>query len=1385
MTNNLIWPEMTWERFQLLSLYLIQGIYKNLLLEEYLKRGNKQDGIDLISTNQLNGYTAIQCKHTKSLGVSDLNKIQKEFESGEFSSKTSLFIVTTSADLQSQTLQGHIEKQKEVFKEKRIAYEVWDRNYFDIQLRNHFTLVASFFGRRAAEVHCLIPGSNTPIFQSLESYIPRTVFRVDAFSRESTLHWDYKRHNSTTLTDVFLKNRLCSNRICLIGDPYQGKSYLLKQTAYELTQGDIPYRPIWIELKGYVIKPIVEILETEVGTWEDTPAMDIVVILDGLDEVRTDRFDEAVRYIKEFSKRYPNVAIVFSCRKLFYNHYRIDNLLPNFDTYELYEMTELSVERFLKGRLSVSYPRFILEIERLKLKPFLHDPFYLSQFIHAFSTPPHKIPHSRLEAIDLFIKRSIEKSSDRQIGNGRFFREQEREYKLTMHKFAFSLQVMGMNALEEASMQVLFSPNERDALKHSAIVTVSQDSWSFTSALFQEFLTARILLEMDPSDVIDLVTVGSEIRKIRPKWLQTYATLLGFTLSGSDKEGKYLEILENDSIELVFQMERSKYTDEFRHSAIKKLITKCEKKKIRTIVVYEDTIGDFIGASKSSIDFLIDFLNDNNNSFIAKITSCKILLNCELTEQAIRRLENTAAEQLRYTTNVDYATGCVELLSFCGCNQTDLIEEIINRTDLGSHHIFRNAVYRLIIHAKKTNPYYFYGLEGLHFLIEYNKEISHSYSERSLLDFLLDSPDFENLKAFYALIGSESWQKQIDRRSFSGKHRYFERLSEKTAEIFRKHPEIILTVIAHIRAINRFGLREEFFELDHFFEITNTHIIFVGMMYKEMLGHQGWQYGGFLTQSTIPYFLFEFEEGNYKPSDLWYGVAALEQLPHKEHVAQELREIAISLRDLELPDQNQKKWEEDRLHQITIKKNDLKYIKSEKAFIAAVKAIFEASNTDELSEDDLFVDFEDRSAVRRQIASNFLFRFLICFAQSKKTLLKKCIDFLSKPGNFEYFRVKELLHYDLLDLSDPIVIAAKEILETYFIDNVEKVKFENTYVDMPGNNCNFRRKEVLLGQIYEKLKNNVPFNILTKLIWLDAGGVRPLLSDLNPNSHSISELIIEKLNDTERLIFREEILSNMKGEITSKDVFGTHVSLCVYFNISEAIGIILDHIYKLNDDGDHWNKLRYVDSYIKLGGDPENLKELFVFNFGIDNYHFFNTADHLVTTDPFFVETKLVEYLRQSEANNEGKIEAALRLINLGNIDGLTFLVSSMRNTRISPTDSPDRYTIDKIDTSEALKVISQVRDLILIHDNQGHFLDSVRRTLVEWLYQLARKGEADLKQVIDFFQQAEEDFSEHQNVSDFAFYSEQCKEKFKETGRYPDDVKSIMPLIEKVVALL
>ncbi len=195
--------------------------------------------------------------------------------------------------------------------------------------------------------------------------------------------------------DALRQNR----RMVVLGHPGSGKSTLLRHQCLRITADDTAPLPLLFELKrlNSWAQPITaeslagELLESA-GLAREAPTQTyrLLLLLDGLDEVRADRRSDALTAILGLDEFFPETACVVTCRILGY-----EAGLQGFRALELAELTDLQVASFVHGwfrRLQRERDAAALMKDlkrRTNALRMLRNPFLLTLYcIKASRSPP-------------------------------------------------------------------------------------------------------------------------------------------------------------------------------------------------------------------------------------------------------------------------------------------------------------------------------------------------------------------------------------------------------------------------------------------------------------------------------------------------------------------------------------------------------------------------------------------------------------------------------------------------------------------------------------------------------------------------------------------------------------------------------------------------------------------------------------------------------------------------------------------------------------------------------------------------------------------------------------------------------------------------------------
>ena len=219
------------------------------------------------------------------------------------------------------------------------------------------------------------------------------------------------------VTEVKIDNLLTDkNNLILLGEPGAGKTYTLKQLLYKIAitenQEGINKIPIYIKLSSYgdrfdsITQYIMELLNKfvpEINANNINKIIktgNLVIIMDGLDEVRKDFYEKCVQDIGDMIN-YSNLnRYIISCREGLY----FDEFSSTMKKVKLKSLDDTTINDCLKRYCNISYP--IINKEQLEL---FKNPLLLNIGIDVINKNEGRIPANRTIMFSKFIEYLIYK----------------------------------------------------------------------------------------------------------------------------------------------------------------------------------------------------------------------------------------------------------------------------------------------------------------------------------------------------------------------------------------------------------------------------------------------------------------------------------------------------------------------------------------------------------------------------------------------------------------------------------------------------------------------------------------------------------------------------------------------------------------------------------------------------------------------------------------------------------------------------------------------------------------------------------------------------------------------------------------------------------------
>jgi hypothetical protein len=1389
MALSLLWNKIDWKALEEITLELIKSEIPSVDFSLYLKQGNDQKGIDIKSSVLDNGrIVCAQIKDVQKLTVAQLKDILGTFLKKDFAPITSKFILSTTADLQTEKLQTYLHQASlDLRKDHNISFWYWDINTLEQKLKSRYSLVQKFFGQQAADEHCYHQARPLaiPVRNPVAGFLDRTVrpFKEPEdyngfFFRSSRLADESK--NLVGLFDGAYRGQ--ARQIFLVGDAHQGKTVLLNQTAYDLEHLSNPFVTLLLELKDQPSTTIEEMLTTEFGSWKAIPARNLVVIIDGLDEVQTDWFDSAVREIAGFCKRNIYTNVIASCRKNFYYDYRIrETLKDTLAFFELDPLNEFQIQNYLTTRLRGRYAEFMRYIENGQLSTLLLEPFYLMRLIEKFSLPPHQRPQSKFEVIEQVIEESFNHNLDRRLTGGRPAHQLSVSFKEVARSLAFAMQLAGSNALPEEDVQRLFSQEQIELLQHSSVVAKHNKKWAFTNAIFQEHLAASVLSPLPFDKILSLITIGQKRKKFRTRWLGTVGALL-YLMDNEQFKEQLIQQIEDDNIELLVRTEHSRFSSRLKLSIIERLLERSRKYDLQPQIVDDGTIASFVQSAPKVTDLFIGSLNDKSGLDSVKITAARVLKRTTIDPGQGKRILAAVDAELSTCTNPYCINQMLELLATHALGDKEFVQKLIGCSHLNEDHNFRDGVYQLIIAKDCVDEFLPYFLEGLPMLVKHNAEITIGGSELSFEEGVSRITTKRNLELFLKAAAGEDFLNFYEYSS--AKSTVLGRVFENAAKIFEKNPLIVLSVIDFVRALGRNFMRREYQEVDLFFDALESGWWVGRMVVREILFEHSMELGVLVTEESIPYLLFEFEELGAHHSALAAIYHSLQYRGKKELAAYFLTEANAAcggnIFASSCPETDRKIWEFEAQKE----ENDLRIIQSPEALRQGLIDFFGAYGDEAIPEDALYVDWNG-SEIRKKLDSNYLYELLLGWSRTdKKIYLKDVLKVADDPQRFERFQMGIINYHRRRTEKEEAIL--KSIAQRFYEEGIKTARFENCITETVEANGQFRErvlwKEQQLGKLYEKYGFPTPINVVMQMVWLDREtGVYGLEPSYGSEKKKLTKLILENLGDKGE--FGEFILNNIRRGINSSRVLATHIGICKNLKLYAVCPFLLELLKEGNRVA--LSRTAIANIYLELGGSTEQLLDIFETMTDYNARDYLEFVSKLIDHHRSEVKVSLERCFHDARVDESIKTTAAIYLGALGSEEAFKYVAHLLVRGKLDIDRFPRTINVPAVDTRFALDELKESIPLLLQPGSgRTRFSESPGSILFDWLFKFAQKSEADLELVEQLLLEKEQEFRGiYANHRLLFWYASRVVEGFRNSAietRSISEIKVILRTIDE-----
>jgi len=354
------------------------------------------------------------------------------------------------------------------------------------------------------------------------------------------------------------------------------------------------------------------LLDSRCRNWQNVPEnCKTYFLLDGFDEVDSNKMIEAANEIKNFACKYPDFRILVSCRKNF-NPFEIvdsessEKNKDQFFTCFLDEINEHEIESFISKECT-DPEYFKYEIERSNFLDIFKNPYYLGNAIDIFNSRKI-IPKDKADFFQQLIDLRVDFQKSKTPLAFRSF--DDFELKESLKNLALIMQYAGTYKISNTDFnQVIRKPGTRDIIER-VFFSKEENEWRFEHNNFQEFLAAQKISEMEWNEIKKIILLNNG--KLKPKWMNAFSFLISLIENNNELVSYFIE---ND-IESLIKVEPKRLDGETRNQIFIKIFN---RHKIEESVIWKNPYNEIdlfnfgeLETNSNLIDFfLIELKNED------------------------------------------------------------------------------------------------------------------------------------------------------------------------------------------------------------------------------------------------------------------------------------------------------------------------------------------------------------------------------------------------------------------------------------------------------------------------------------------------------------------------------------------------------------------------------------------------------------------------------------------------------------------------------------------------------------------------------------------------------------------------------------------------------
>lgn len=555
-----------------------------------------------------------------------------------------------------------------------------------------------------------IPPAQPHNFGEVESYLPRKVCRTE--DAESYRLLVDAEDFTFDLATVVERNR----RVVLVCDAGTGKSTELRRLAALYSKEGSRFHVELVRLNKYVALPVAELL---CGSWKQVPQGELLVELDGLDEVEAKNRGDAVRRIESFADENPEAHLVVSCRTNFYSTKTSEyaGTLRDFESYTLVKLDadDEAVKDYFARVLGPRRAAFGRIVKKRGLSELLRLPFYLVRMVELFDKTG-SLPPNQAGVFEWLLQQRAEHDISRADSQSDL-RQERQALIATLERLALGVETLGKNYISDDEFRALVpDKTTRAQIKQFTMFESSKREpleWQFEHNNIQEFLAARLLARQPIETVKDFISFGPDYRKVKPSWVNTLSLLFSILEPDSQLLSDLAAWVEEIEPELFVKFEPDKIVAAKRNAIVKRVFVHYKERRIRidTDKYRYSELARF-GEPEEIVDFLLTEIETGNEP-VTITDALNILGHSYLPRKLKRRALNLLVGCATNPDNKYVQNRALLALTHLGLTSREVVEQVVPSLRTNEDDWVRYGLYYFLSESECLDEYVDVFLDGI------------------------------------------------------------------------------------------------------------------------------------------------------------------------------------------------------------------------------------------------------------------------------------------------------------------------------------------------------------------------------------------------------------------------------------------------------------------------------------------------------------------------------------------------------------------------------------------------------------------------------------------------------------------------------------------------